>query len=87
MQPASGMRLGKAAYGGAVRWSRENREPQWANPPEADRGLGAGKGWQRGGCTVAVNIGRQSRAQRKKADSVVGRGWATSIDAALCAMI
>ena len=49
------------------------RDPQQANPPGADRDLGAGRGKKRGEHTVTGHGGRCRHAERVAETS--GRGW------------
>ena len=65
-----------------------SREPRWVNHPGADRELGTGRGWKRGGYTVTVTaavLGMRHRSQGRVAEGGGWRVWVTSSWAALCA--
>ena len=62
--PGFGGELGEGVVGAQGR----RRDPQRANPPGADRDLGAGRGRQRGGCTftgTVADTGTQHGTQRR----------------------
>ena len=59
--------------GGQVRDTEVWRDPQWANPPVPDRGLGAGWGRKRGERTGTGNGDRLRHTERGTGTS--GRGW------------